>query len=565
MYKITFSRKALPTLLASCLLLGLLFDLGFPAPAMADPLPGTNVALSSRGGAATVSSQYNRYFSPSSINDGDKRGGDWGNGGGWADATPNDFTNDWAQIDFNASYTIDTINVFTLQDNAIDDQSKMEEPDLTLDFINYGLKDFDVQYWDGSAWKNVPGGHITDNVNVWRQLRFAPVTTTKIRVVVHNALNMYSRIVEIEALTAGNPKPQETGANVALVSNRAVATASSVNGSAYSAEYVMDGDTKGANGIWMDATPNDYTNDWVQIQFDAVYTINQIDVYTAQNNLNAPQYPLLDMTFASNGITSYNVQYWNGSSWAAVPGGSVTGNDKVWNRFKFSDISTNKIRVVVTGSLNGYSRIAEVQAMKRLPDNMLSSTSKKFIDYGLQFQTLLFAGGSPTAQEWINSNFTAPEFFQYPNYDKTLADSVPGFQWSTGRALNNNGGEELLYPPQLEGKDNLVIYNFNDETPYSTEYLQRVRDIIKRIRVQLPKVLTHNNQIGGTQWNFEQLRQLVREARPDIINFDNYYFYENGSDIGLAAGITGNTAGYRKYRWKAGTGPGNSRSPSASS
>jgi hypothetical protein len=45
-----------------------------------------------------------------------------------------------------------------------------------------------------------------------------------------------------------------------------------------------------------------------------------------------------------------------------VPNGSVTGNNKIWRKFTFSAISTNKIRVLTSASVDGYSRITEVEA-----------------------------------------------------------------------------------------------------------------------------------------------------------------------------------------------------------
>ena len=62
--------------------------------------------------------------------------------------------------------------------------------------------DFDVQYWDGSNWITVPGGSITGNNLVWRKLSFAAVSTSAIRITVHNALGTWSRLAEIEAWTA---------------------------------------------------------------------------------------------------------------------------------------------------------------------------------------------------------------------------------------------------------------------------------------------------------------------------------------------------------------------------
>ncbi|HKJ22944.1 MAG TPA: hypothetical protein VKA13_07635, partial [Gammaproteobacteria bacterium] len=56
------------------------------------------------------------------------------------------------------------------------------------------------------------------------------------------------------------------------------------------------------------------------------------------------------------------VQYWNGSAWATVPGGSVTGNNHVWRTFSFSAVSTNRVRVLVHKALGGYSIVTELEA-----------------------------------------------------------------------------------------------------------------------------------------------------------------------------------------------------------
>ena len=132
------------------------------------------------------------------MNNGDRLGSNWGAGGGWNDGTVNAYP-DWVQIDFSSSQTINEIDVFTLQDNY----STPVTPTLAMTFNQYGITDFQVQYWTGAAWADVPGGNVTGNRNVWRQFTFANITTCKIRVLVNNSLASYSRIVEIEAYRFG--------------------------------------------------------------------------------------------------------------------------------------------------------------------------------------------------------------------------------------------------------------------------------------------------------------------------------------------------------------------------
>jgi RHS repeat-associated protein len=85
-------------------------------------------------------------------------------------------------------------------------------------------------------------------------------------------------------------------------------------------------------------------------------------VFTEQDNWQFPSEPTESMIFTAYGLTGFEVQYWNGSSWATVPGGSVSGNNKVWRKFTFTAITTNKIRVLTNASVDGYSRITELEA-----------------------------------------------------------------------------------------------------------------------------------------------------------------------------------------------------------
>jgi hypothetical protein len=50
------------------------------------------------------------------------------------------------------------------------------------------------------------------------------------------------------------------------------------------------------------------------VQFNASKTISEIDVVTVQDNYQAPVEPTDTMTFASYGLSGYDVQYWNGSA-----------------------------------------------------------------------------------------------------------------------------------------------------------------------------------------------------------------------------------------------------------
>jgi hypothetical protein len=417
--------------------------------------PGTltNVALPANGGTALASSAYNSALGAANAIDGDHKGIVY-----WNDATPRTFP-DWLEVDFNGTKTLSEVDVFSVQDNF---QSPIE-PTPTMTFTLYGIRDFEVQYWTGSAWVPIPGGTVTNNNLVWRKFTFAALSTSKIRVSVSaTADGVWSRIVEVEAYAStspdfsvsAGPSPSTVGqggiaagtvtvsafngfsasvdlavtgcptgatctidspvipspwavstlrvfttsststgtymltitgtqgalvhaatmtltvnvpgtlTNVALPANGGVAVASSTYSSALAAANAIDGDRKGLV-YWNDATPRAFA-DWLEIDFNGMKTLSEVDVFTVQDNFQSPIEPTLATTFTLYGLRNFEVQYWTGTAWADVPGGVVTNNNFVWRQFVFAPLSTTNIRVLVTAVADGvWSRITELEAYTR--------------------------------------------------------------------------------------------------------------------------------------------------------------------------------------------------------
>ena len=316
-----------------------------------------NVLSQANGGVASASSTLDSRFPASGVNDGEHRGSNWEVGGGWHDSTPFAYP-DWVRIDLPQATTMSEIDVYTIQD----DYKNPVEPTESTTFTQYGITAFDVQYWNGATWVTVPNGSISGNNRVLRKFVFSPVTTTSVRILVNNSATNYSRIIEVEGY---NDAPT---LNVASSANGSTASATSTLGPAFPASGVIDGEHRGLNweagGGWHDNTPYAYP-DVLQINFASVQNINEIDVYTLQDNYHAPLEPTTTMTFSQYGITDYDVQYWNGTTWVNVPGGTVNGNNLVWRQFSFAQLSTNSIRINVRGSATNYSRIVEVEAYLR--------------------------------------------------------------------------------------------------------------------------------------------------------------------------------------------------------
>jgi hypothetical protein len=158
--------------------------------------------------------------------------------------------------------------------------------------------------------------------------------------------------------------------NVAASFNGGVATASSTQEDKYTLAAAINGDRKGLNlgqqdGGWRDDTPSVFP-DTFEVAFAGPSVIDEISVITIQDTWWNPVEPTETMVFFNNGITAFEVQTWNGSSWVASPGGVVTGNNKVWRKFTFSEITTEKIRVLVNGSKTPSSTIIEVEAFGTL-------------------------------------------------------------------------------------------------------------------------------------------------------------------------------------------------------
>lgn len=328
------------------------------AAALAPPSspPGTraNLAAQANGGVASASTTYNSGFPAGGANNGDRRGLNWGSGGGWNDATPSAYP-DWIRIDFPGAQPLTEIDVFTLQDNY----ASPVEPTESMTFSQYGVTAFDVQYWNGAAWVTIPGGSVTGNNKVWNKFTFAPITTTSIRVQVNSALATFSRIIEIEAYKDAPP------VNAARPANGGSVSASSTYSSGFPTSAAIDGDRRGLNwgagGGWNDGTINSFP-DALQVTFNGPKSINEIDVFTLQDNYTSPVEPTEAMTFSLYGITDFDVQYWNGATWMTVPGGAVGGNNKVWRKFTFPPVTTTAIRVNVRNAPASFSRITEIEA-----------------------------------------------------------------------------------------------------------------------------------------------------------------------------------------------------------
>jgi RHS repeat-associated protein len=491
-----------------------------------------NFALAAAGATASASSKLDDNRAPAGAIDGDRAGHNWGAGGGWHDSTPNSFP-DWLAVDFGGPKTVDEIDVFSVQDTY----SSPQEPSEAAAFTQYGLVDFDVQRWDGSNWVTVPGGAVRGNNLVWRRLKFAPVTTQKIRLLVHAGQASHSRVAELEAWgPAGAPPPR---VNVAAASAGATAAASTRLDEGRAASGAINGDRAGRNwgngGGWHDSSPDAFP-DWLEVSFAGSRTVDEVSVFSVQNNFLSPAEPTEQMTFSQYGVTAFEVQWWDGSAWQTAAG--VAGNNLVLRKVSFTPVTTTKIRVLVTGALASYSRIAEVEAyggaaaadVRWLVSDQLGTPRMVFDRTGslsgvarhdyLPFGEEIAAGGRTTvrgygAPDGVRQHFAASE-----------RDTETGLDYMQARYYGSTMGRfisvdpvaltvERLYDPQ---QINLYAYCRNNPLAFidpTGEVIDFANDDARKRFEEYEKFLQSNKNKKG----FASLIATVQQLRNSDVTY----------------------------------------------
>jgi hypothetical protein len=179
-----------------------------------------DVALATQGGTASASSSLGGYPASAVIN-GDRRISTAGppSGNMWADNTAK-VDPDWVQVTFSGPKTIGEIHVRTYSDDFSTNDVSLE----TSTAWAYGVKNFDVQYYNGSDWVTI--GSATENGFALTRFPSAPVTTTAVRVYVNECRVSYARVINVEAYQYEAEAPPSSGGTrpgVSVVSGEIVA------------------------------------------------------------------------------------------------------------------------------------------------------------------------------------------------------------------------------------------------------------------------------------------------------------------------------------------------------
>ena len=156
--------------------------------------------------------------------------------------------------------------------------------------------------------------------------------------------------------------------NVAFSGNGGVASASSTNTSSnFQTSNANDGtrDPTQSGGWSYGGGWNDDTNsvfpDTFDVTFNAVYTIGEIDIISLKDNFSTPGNPTPTDTFTLYGLTSFVVQYWDGSAFQTLY--TTTNNNLVWAKITFAPVATNRIHLIINDSADHtWSRLVEIEA-----------------------------------------------------------------------------------------------------------------------------------------------------------------------------------------------------------
>lgn len=149
--------------------------------------------------------------------------------------------------------------------------------------------------------------------------------------------------------------------NVALASNGATATATSINNPGTDAPLAIDGTRVTNASTWTSAAAASSGSPQIlTIDFGQSRTISEIDVFTLRDAYNNASPPVTGETFSLYGIKNFTVEYFNGAAWINIA--TVTANNLAWRQFTFTAVTTSRIRVVTTLDAGDFTRIAELEA-----------------------------------------------------------------------------------------------------------------------------------------------------------------------------------------------------------
>jgi F5/8 type C domain/Secretion system C-terminal sorting domain len=198
----------------------------------------------------------------------------------------------------------------------------------------YLLKDYDIESWNGSSYVMI--AQVRNNTVKEVTTTFSEVTSSRLRI---NCLGGdvwgYARIDEIEVYSSATTTPP--------ASTPPTASASSTDtGNGYSPAKAIDGN-KGDFAGW---SSNPGVPQWLLLDYGVNKTFDKVVLNTTTGYL----------------LKSYDVEYWNGSSYVAVA--QVRNNTVKEVISTFPAVTSPRVRInCIAGDQWNYARIDELQVL----------------------------------------------------------------------------------------------------------------------------------------------------------------------------------------------------------
>ena len=199
---------------------------------------------------------------------------------------------------------------------------------------------FNFQYLTNGNWVTVPGTNVVGNTNVERNIVFpTPITATSFRV--YDSLDNPIRIRQFALYPPNGPSGYPFGTDFSIDLARKQPTFATANTYGNWPLLASDG-LVNSNSSWQTTLVGSNS---LQINLQFTNKIGSAHLYSGATGVA----PLADFV----------LQYWTGSAWANISGGSVTGNSSSALVIPFTTpVTTTKVQLVFTNS--GTSAVQEL-------------------------------------------------------------------------------------------------------------------------------------------------------------------------------------------------------------
>jgi RHS repeat-associated protein len=201
----------------------------------------------------------------------------------------------------------------------------------------------------------------------------------------------------------------------------------------------------------------------------------------------------------------------------------VTGNNKVWKKFTFAPVTTDKIRISTTASLDGHSRIVEVEAWGLASTGPISSvhwlvtdhlgTPRMVIDQTgglanvkrhdyLPFGEELFAGtaGRTVAQGYSAADGVRQQFTQKERDIETGLDYFGARYFSSNQGRFTGADPAAIKRKHLINPQDLNRYSYVANNPLAfidPDGEEKIKVIVRTFIPQTTVSMPHPN--GGVR------------------------------------------------------------------